>query len=486
MPEYDFDIGILGGGAAGLTVAAGASQLGVKVLLIEKESHLGGDCLHYGCVPSKTLIKTAKVYHLIRHARRFGLPEVTTGKVDYRDVAKRIQTVVQAIQKHDSVERFCQLGVKVEFGESVFLDQHSIKLNGRVYSAKKWVIATGSSPSCPPLEGLSAVDYLTNREIFSLEALPSSMTVLGGGPIAIEMAQAFSRLGTDVTVIQRSPQILTKEDTDVAETLKRCLETEGISFFTGTKLKRVSEEAGIKRVVFEHEGKEKIVTSEALLVAMGRQANLQGLGLEGIGVEFTERGLSLDERLRTTQKNIYGAGDVTGTYQFTHAAGYEGGVVIANAVFHLPKKVNYRFMPRCTYTDPELACIGITEKEAKKAGIEYTVWKEEFEFNDRALAEGETEGFIKMLVDRKGHPLGVQILGPHAGELLSEWVVTLNGKVKLSTLASAVHPYPILSEISKRVTGSLLSTRLFSNRVRKTLRFFFHFKGRACGEDFNL
>ncbi len=483
MPEYDYDIGVLGGGAAGLTVAAGAAQLGVKVLLVEKEPHLGGDCLHYGCVPSKTLIKTAKVYHLIKNSKRFGLPEAKIGPVDYKDVAKRIQSVIQTIQKHDSVERFCRLGVKVEFGEPLFVDDHSIKLNGKTLSAKKWVIATGSSPSSPPVKGLQDVNYITNKEVFSLEALPSTMVVLGGGPIAIEMAQAFTRLGTDVTVIQRSPKILTKEDPDMADALMSVLETEGVRFFTGTKIIEVSEKGGIKKVVFEHEGRKKSVTSKALFVAMGRKANLEDLGLEEIGVEFSPKGLNLDERLRTSQKHIYGAGDVTGRYQFTHAAGYEGGVVIANAVFHLPRKVNYRFMPRTTYTDPELACIGLTEKDAQKEGIEYTVWKEEFKDNDRALAEGEYAGMIKMIVDKKGTPLGVEILGLHAGELLSEWVSSLNGKVKVSTIAASVHPYPTLSEINKRVAGSLLSTKLFSDRVRKTLRFFFHFKGRACGEE---
>ncbi len=483
MPEYNYDIGILGGGAAGLTVAAGSAQLGVKVLLIEKEPHLGGDCLHYGCVPSKTLIKTARLYHLIRNAKRFGLPEASIGRVDYRELAKRIQSVIQTIQKHDSPERFCRLGVKVEFGEPFFKDEHSINLNGKTCSARKWVIATGSSPSAPPVKGLQDVEYLTNKEVFSLEALPSSMVVLGGGPIAVEMAQAFARLGTDITVIQRSPQILTKEDPDMAEEVMKVLESEGVRFFTGTKLIEVAETEGIKKVVFEHEGRKKSVTSKTLLVAMGRKANLEGLNLEKIGVDFSPKGLKLDERLRTTQMHIYGAGDVTGTYQFTHAAGYEGGVVIANAIFHIPRKINYKFMPRCIYTDPELACIGITEKEAKKAGIEYTLWKEHFKDNDRALAEGEPSGLIKLLIDRKGHPLGVQILGLHAGELLSEWVAALNGGVKLSTLASSVHPYPTLSEINKRVAGSLLSTKLFSERVRKTLRFFFHFKGRACGEE---
>jgi pyruvate/2-oxoglutarate dehydrogenase complex dihydrolipoamide dehydrogenase (E3) component len=481
VAKHDYDIGIIGGGAAGLTVAAGASQLGVKTLLVEREPALGGDCLHYGCVPSKTLIKTARVYHLIKNAKSFGLPDVSVGRVDFKEVARRIQSVIETIQKHDSVERFCGLGVKVEFGAPRFVDEYTVEIGGKSYSAKKWVISTGSSPSSPPLEGLDSTSYITNKEVFSLEELPSSMIVLGGGPIAIEMAQAFSRLGTDVTVIQRSPQILTKEDSDMAELIMKTLETEGVNFYTRTKLKRVSEKSGVKEVVFEHEGREKKITGEVLLIALGREANLDDLGLENTGIEYSSKGLILDERLRSTQKHIYGAGDVTGRYLFTHAAGYEGGVVIANAVFHLPKKVNYRFIPRCTYTDPELACIGLTERDAEREGIDYTVWKEKFSSNDRALAEGETTGLIKLLVDRKGHPLGVQILGLHAGELLSEWVAAMNGGIKLSALASSVHPYPTLSEINKRVAGNLLSSKLFSDRVRKTLRFFFHFKGRACG-----
>ncbi len=480
MARYDFDFGVIGGGAAGLTATAGASQLGVKVLLVEKESTLGGDCLHYGCVPSKTLIKTARVYHLIKRAKDFGLPEADLGNVDFREISKHIRAVIDTIQKHDSLERFCSLGARVEFGTPEFLDEYTIKLKGKTYSARKWLISTGSSPSAPPIEGLTDVEYLTNKEIFSLEHLPSSMIVLGGGPIAIEMAQAFSRLGTDVTIVQRSGQILSKEDRDMADLVMEALKKEGVRFYLNTKIKRVAERAGIKEVSFEYDGREKKITAQALLIAMGRRANLEGLGLERIGVEYSQKGLSLDERLRSTQRHIYGAGDVTGRYLFTHAAGYEAGVVIANAVFHLPRKVNYRFMPRCTYTDPEIASIGLTEKEAQKEGIEYTVWKEDFSSNDRALAEGESEGRIKMLIDRKGNPLGIQILGLHAGELLSEWVAVLNGKVKLSTIATSTHPYPTLSEINKRITGNLLSTKLFSDRVRKTLRFFFHFKGRAC------
>lgn len=485
MAKYDFDIGIIGGGAAGLTVASGSSQLGAKVLLIDKEQNLGGDCLHFGCVPSKTLIKTAKVYHLIKNSEKFGLPKVEFGEVDFKEIKKRIKNVIEHIQQHDSIDRFCSLGVHVEIGYPQFIDDHQVKINGKKYSAKKWVIATGSSPSAPPIKGLDQTTHLTNKEIFSLEKLPSSMVILGGGPIAIEMAQAFSRLGTKVFVIQRSAQILTKEDADVAGFIQKILESEGVEFYTNTKLIGVSEAADKKEVVFEHKNEVRKIVSETIFVAMGRRANLDGLGLENIDVEYTPKGLKLDNRLRTTQKHIYGAGDVTGTYQLTHAAGYEGAIVIANAIFHVPRKVHYANIPRVIYTDPEIAAIGLNEKEANKMGIRYSLWKEEFDSNDRAICEGESNGFIKMLVGYNGKPLGVQIVGLHAGEILSEWVAIFNGKVKLSTIASSVYPYPTLSEINKRVTGNLLSSKLFSEKVKKTLKFFFHFKGRACLGNFD-
>ena len=480
MPDYDFDLGVIGGGAAGLTVTAGASRLGVKTLLVEKEKALGGDCLHYGCVPRKALIKTARVYHLLRKTRVYGLPEASIGEVDFRDIALRIQSVIETIQKHDSPERFCRLGAGVEFGDPVFVDEHSIRLNGNIHSAKKWVIATGSSPSYPPFEGLTETPFITNKEIFSLNHLPSSMIVLGAGPVAIEMAQAFCRLGTRVSVIQRSGQILSREDRDMAETVMDALSKEGVNFYLNSKVLRVKDLGNERMVVITQGDNELKLRAETVLVAMGRKANLDGLGLGDIGVEFDKKGLKLDERLRTTQRHIYAAGDVTGRFLFTHAAGYEGGVVISNAVFHLPRKVNYTLMPWCTYTDPELASIGMNEKAAAEAGIEYTIWTEDFRDNDRALAEGESTGKIKMILNKKGSPVGVQILGLHAGELLGEWVASLNAKVKLSTLAASVHSYPTLSEINKRVAGDVLSTKLFSDKVRKGLKLFFNFKGRAC------
>lgn len=481
MTTYDFDLGVIGGGAAGLTICAGAAQLGAKTLMVEKEKALGGDCLHFGCVPSKTLIRTARAYHEMKHATRFGLPSVDVKPVDFRDVARRIRSVIDVIQQHDSVERFCSLGARVEFGQPEFIDEHTIRLNNEIFSARTWTVATGSSPAIPPIEGIDSVSYLTNKDIFYLDKLPDSMIILGGGPIAIEMAQAFNRLGTRVTVVQRSAQILSKEDRDLADAVMERLSNEGVLFALGSTVVSVTEKEGAKEVTVKNgQGKEQALKAETLLVAMGRKPNVTGLGLENAGVAFSNRGIEVDSRLRTNHKHIYAAGDITGRFQFTHAAGYEGGIVVSNAIFHLPRKTDYTFLPWCTYTSPELASIGLNEKQAAAAGIAYTVWAEEFRNNDRSLAEGEETGWIKMLLDKKEKVIGVQILGPHAGDLLCEWVAVLNGKVKLATLAGAIHPYPTLGEINKRVAGSFLSGKIFSDTVKKGLKLFFNFKGRAC------
>ena len=481
MAEYDYDIGILGGGAAGLTVASGAAQLGAKALLIEKEPALGGDCLHYGCVPSKTLIHSAHVYHLMKTGSRFGLPEIEVPPVDFSRIASRIQEVINVIQKHDSEERFCGLGAKVMFGEAAFQDEHIVQLDGERFSAKNWVIATGSSPVAPPIPGLHETGFLTNKEIFSLDRLPESLTILGGGPIGIEMAQAFNRLGSRVTVVDRSDQILGKEDKDMADMVMEVLAGEGVVFHLGAAIEMVGVAGAQKTVAIkEASGGSLTLKSDNILVAMGRGANVDGLNLESIGVDFEPGGIFVDSRLRTSQKNIFAAGDVSGGFQFTHAAGYEGGIVVSNAVFHLPRKTDYTLLPWCTYTDPELASIGMNETSARNAGLDYTVWTEAFQDNDRSLAEGETTGMVKMILDKKEKPLGVQILGPRAGDLIAEWVAALNGKVKLSTLAAAIHPYPTLGEINKRVVGSYFSPKIFSEKVQKGLKFFFNLKGRAC------
>ncbi len=481
MANHDFDIGILGGGAAGLTVAAGAAQLGAKTLLVEKENELGGDCLHFGCVPSKTLIKTAHVRHLMKNAGKFGLPSVELPPVDYKEVVRRIREVIATIQKHDSPERFCRLGVQVEFGLPAFTDEHTIRLNGTSFSAKNWVIATGSSPAIPAIPGLDQTPYVTNKEIFSLDRLPQSMILLGAGPIAIEMAQAFQRLGTQVFVIQRSNQILSREDKDMADILMNLLAEEGVVFHLNASVVSVRDLGSEKEVTLRTgDGNLKSLRAETIFVAMGREANLGGLGLEGIDLKFDKKGLEVEDRLRTGHRHIYAAGDVTGEYQFTHVAGYEGSIVVSNAVLHLPRKANYRWMPWCTFTHPELAGMGMNEKMAQEAGLDYTTWVEAFQDNDRSLAEGERIGKIKMILGTRGRPLGIQILGPSAGELLNEWVAIINGGVRLSTVASAVHPYPTLGEINKRTVGNIFARKLYSDTVKKGLKFLFQLKGRAC------
>jgi pyruvate/2-oxoglutarate dehydrogenase complex dihydrolipoamide dehydrogenase (E3) component len=480
MSKYDYDIAVVGGGSAGLTVASGSARAGAKTLLIEKEGRLGGDCLYYGCVPSKTLIHTARVAHRIRNSEKYGLPEITLPSVDYKKVTERIQSVIKIIQKHDSVERFCGLGVRVEFGDIEFIDEHSIRLNGKSYTAAKWVIATGSSPAIPPIEGLEKTDYLTNKDVFSMEELPSSIIILGGGPIGIELAQAFCRLGSRVSVVERLNTILSFDDEDMTGILLDTLRREGIEVYLGSTVMSTRNAGKEKEVIFKSASGVKKLKAHALLVATGRKANMSGMGLENIGVKIGKKGLTLDSRLRTTQKHIYGAGDVTGTYQFTHAAGYEGGVVVSNAIFHVPRKIDYTFLPWVTFTDPELANIGMNEKSAKKAGIAYTKRVEEFGHNDRSLAEGEMTGRIKMLLNEKEKPIGIQIVGPKAGELLNEWVAVLNGNMKLSKVASSVHPYPTLGEINKGIAGAYIAEKIFSDTIKKGLKLFFHFKGRAC------
>ncbi len=481
MADYDYDIGVIGGGAAGLTVASGAAQLGAKTILIEKEKELGGDCLHYGCVPSKTLIKTAHVYHMIKNAEKYGLPPVQAAPIDFKKVALRIKSVIEVIQKHDSMERFCALGAKVEIGIPVFTDEHSIQMNGKSRSAKTWVIATGSSPFIPPVRGLNKAGYITNKEIFYLDRLPKSMIIIGGGPIGSEMGQAFSRLGTKVCIVDRGDQILAKEDKDMADTVQKVMESEGVVFYLKASLEAAKDLGTEKEVIItDNEGKSVTLKAETIMVAVGRTPNIGQMGLDAIGVKANRLGIEVDKRLRTNHKHIYAAGDVNGGYLFTHAAGYEGGVVVSNAVFRLPKNTDYTYLPWCTYTDPELASIGMNEKTADASGIDYSLVVEEFKNNDRSLAEGERVGKIKMLLNEKEKPIGVQIVGPHAGDLVSEWVAVLNGKVKLSTLAAAVHPYPTIGEINKKVAGAFFTPKIFSDKIKKGLKFFFSLKGRAC------
>jgi pyruvate/2-oxoglutarate dehydrogenase complex dihydrolipoamide dehydrogenase (E3) component len=343
------------------------------------------------------------------------------------------------------------------------------------------VIASGSSANIPAIKGLDKTPYITNKEIFYLDHLPKSMIVLGAGPIGIEMAQAFSRFGTDVTVVDMAPQILRNDDQDLADTVMETLGSEGVKFYINHSIDAVRDLGNEREMIVKSkDGNTHSLKAEALLIALGRVANVEELGLEAIGVEHDRRGIKVDSRMRTNHKHIYAVGDVNGGFKFTHAAGYEGGIVVSNAIFRLPRKADYTYLPWCTFTDPPLGNIGMNEKMAREAGIDYKVWTEEFKDNDRSVAEGEKIGKIKMLLNGKEKPIGVQILGSHAGDLLAEWVAVLNGKVKLATLAAAVHPYPTIGEINKRVAGKFFSPKIFSEKVQKGLKFFFQLKGRAC------
>ncbi len=483
MAAYEYDLGILGGGAAGLTAAAGAAQFGAKTILVEKAKKLGGDCLHFGCVPSKTLIRSAGVWSLARRAKQFGLPEVALPPVDLAAVMARVRSVIDTIQEHDSPERFCKLGAAVRFGVPRFTDDHTVSVDGDRFTARAWIVATGSSPSLPPVEGLSDVPYWTNETVFSQRELPGHLVILGGGPIGVEMAQAFRRLGSMVTVVEYGEQLLGPEDPDIAAILRNRLEAEGVTVLTGTKaMKAASVGSSILLRVgpSKGEGEPRTIEGNVLLVAAGRKPNVEGLELPAAGVEFSPRGVPADSRMRTSVSHIYACGDVNGVFPFTHVAGYEAGIALSNAVLRLPRKADYAKVPWCTYTDPEVASIGLNEKRANAAGVEYRVLTSHFREVDRALAEGEAEGKIKVLVSPSGALLGCQIVGHHAGELIHEWIAAVNGGVKLSTLAGAVHAYPTLAEISKKAAGSYYSEKLFSDRTKKILRFLFDLKGRAC------
>jgi len=483
MGAYEYDLGILGGGAAGLTAAAGSAQFGAKTILVEKAKVLGGDCLHFGCVPSKTLIRSAGVWSLARRAKEFGLPEVALPPVSLAAVMARVRSVIDTIQEHDSPERLCKLGAAVRFGEPRFVDDHTVSVDGDRLTARGWIVATGSSPSLPPVEGLDTVPCWTNETVFSQKELPGRLLVLGGGPIGVEMAQAFQRLGSKVTVIEFTDQLLDHEDPDIASILRGRLEGEGVEILTGTKALRAATAGSsvlLRVAPAKGEGEPWTIEGDALLVAAGRKPNVEGLELRAAGVAFSPRGIPADARMRTNVSHIYACGDVNGVFPFTHVAGYEAGVALSNAVLRLPRRADYTKVPWCTYTDPEVASIGLNEKRAKAAGVEYRVLEFPFREVDRALAEGETEGKIKVLIRPSGTLLGCQIAGNHAGELIHEWVAAINGGVKLSTLAGAIHAYPTLAEISKKAAGSYYSEKLFNDRMRKILRFLFDLRGRAC------
>ncbi|MGD8513597.1 MAG: FAD-dependent oxidoreductase [Deltaproteobacteria bacterium] len=478
MAKYDYDMVIIGGGAAGLTVAAGAAQLGAKTVLIEKD-RLGGDCLFYGCVPSKTLIKTAKVYHYAKHLKRFGLPEVDVPPCHLGSVMGHVQDVIHQVAAHDSVERFQGLGVDVIFGSPEFVSDHELRIHGKTLSSSRLTIATGSRPMVVPIEGLQQTGFITNIETFSLQVLPPRLAVLGAGPIGAELAHAFARLGSKVVLIDILEYPLGLEDHDMAEVVIKQMVHDGISLRMNSKAKRVYQEENHKVLVIEgKEGKEEIIPCDEILLATGRRPNVEGLNLEAAGVNYTNKGIETDLHMQTSQKHIYAAGDVNGQFPFTHMAGAEGSMIVRNAIMHIPGKINYNMTPWVIFTDPEMASIGYNEQRARSDNISYDIYSEDFEEVDRALAEREYQGKIKILTESGSNKIiGVQIVGLHAGELIGASVLALNKGMKLADLATPIIAYPTLSEIHKKSAGKYYAQKIFSPKVKSILKFFFGYQG---------
>ena len=460
------DICVIGAGSGGLSVAAGAAQLGMSTVLIER-GKMGGDCLNYGCVPSKSLLAAAKRVKAARANGAFGLGDAPP-PVDFPAVMRHVHAVIAAIAPQDSTERFEGLGVRVIHDTARFVGPQEVAAGEQLVTARRIVIATGSAPVVPPIPGLEEVPFLTNETVFDNRALPEHLIVIGGGPIGLEMAQAHRLLGARVSVLEVA-KVLAKDDPELAELLVQRLGADGIAIEEGVKIRRVEGEAGRIAVVLEEGAGERRVEGSHLLVAAGRRANLLGLGLDKAGIRTDERGaLILDRRLRTTNRRVYAVGDAAGGPQFTHIAGYHAGIVIRNALFRLPARVNYRALPWVTYTDPELAQVGMTEAEAMashKGDVEVLRWP--FHENDRAQAERETHGLVKVLARRNGKVLGASIIGAHAGELIQSWGLAISGGLKLSTMAGMIAPYPTLGEANKRAAGSFFTPKLFSDRTRR-------------------
>lgn len=462
------DICVIGGGSGGLSVAAGASQMGADVVLLES-GKMGGDCLNYGCVPSKAMIAAARAAHAVRCAGRFGI-DSGEPTVDFEKVHDHVHGVIGAIAPHDSVERFEGMGVRVIQEHGRFVGPDRVQAGDTVITAKRIVISTGSRAGVPPIPGLEDVPFLTNETVFDKKSAPDHLIVIGGGPIGSELAQAHRRLGCEVTILEMF-SVLGKDDPELTEVVKNRMKSEGIVMREDIKIMQVERTDNGVTVVIEDGSKEERVEGSDLLVSAGRVPNLDGLYLEAAGIDYDKRGVIVDARLRTTNKKVFAIGDVAGGFQFTHVAGYHAGIVIRNALFRLPAKVDYSALSWVTYTDPELAHVGMTEVQAKQKYGDIRVLRHSFAENDRAQAELETDGMAKVITTAKGVIVGASIVGPNAGELLQSWILPIQKKMKIGAVAGLIIPYPTLGEVNKRAAGSYYTPKLFSEKTKKIVQF---------------
>jgi pyruvate/2-oxoglutarate dehydrogenase complex dihydrolipoamide dehydrogenase (E3) component len=466
MAVIKADLCIIGAGSGGLSVAAGAAQLGRKVVLIERHK-MGGDCLNYGCVPSKSLIAAASHAHAIRRAGEFGV-DAGEPKVDYARVMKHVHEVIAAIEPNDSVERFEKLGCKVIKAAAKFVSANEVEAGGERVAARHFVIATGSSPAKPPIPGLDQTPHFTNETVFDNTVLPEHLIIIGGGAIGLEMAQAHRRLGSRVTVLEAF-RIMPKDDPEAVAIVRKALEDEGVVIREGAAVTAVSKMDGGVAVTISRNGQSEAIAGSHLLLAAGRVPNVDGLNLEAAGIKYSRKGIEVDASLRTANRKVSAIGDVAGGLQFTHVAGYHAGLIIRRVLFKVPVKTDTSAIPWCTYTDPELAHVGLTEAQAKEKGIAHSVTRWPLHDNDRAQAERETHGLAKIVISR-GRPIGATIVAPHAGDLILPWVMAIGQKAKMSSMAGLVAPYPTLGEISKRASSAHFTPTLFSGRTKAVVK----------------
>jgi pyruvate/2-oxoglutarate dehydrogenase complex dihydrolipoamide dehydrogenase (E3) component/uncharacterized membrane protein YdjX (TVP38/TMEM64 family) len=455
---FDYNVLVIGGGSAGLVSAYIAAAVKAKVALIEKNK-MGGDCLNTGCIPSKTIIKSAKVLQMIKNSSKYGHEvDQENVKSDFSKVMGRVQQVIKKIEPHDSIERFTGLGVECFTGDAKILSPYKVEVNGEVLTTKNIIVATGAFPFVPPIPGLKEMNPLTSDTLWDINERPKRLLVLGGGPIGSELAQSFARLGSEVIQVEMGPKIMGREDDDVSEHIQKVFEGNGIRILTEHKASRFEIRDGQKLAICEHNGQEVEVEFDEVLVALGRRARTKGFGLEELDVEINPNGtMIVDEYLRSPRyPNIYACGDVAGPYQFTHTAAHQAWFACVNSLFSPMKKfkVDYRVIPWCTFVDPEVARVGVNEKEAKEKGINYEVTTYGLDDLDRAIAEGEDEGFVKVITPKGSDKiLGVTIVGSHAGELIAEYILAMKYGIGLNKILGTIHIYPTWSEANKFAAG---------------------------------
>ncbi len=461
VPAEKYNLVVIGAGSAGLVTAAGAAGLGARVALVERHL-LGGDCLNVGCVPSKCLIRSSRVFGQIRHANDYGIKVPHGVEVDFPAVMERMRRLRARISPNDSVERFTSLGVDVFLGHARFLGRDSVEVDGKLLRFSKAVIATGARAVHPHTHGLAEAGFLTNETVFSLTQRPPRLAVIGGGPIGCELAQTFLRLGSRVVLLHKNDHILDREDADAAEIVQKRFIAEGMELLLKADIKEVRKQDGEKIIHYEIDGVEHTVAVDEILVGAGRAPNVEDLGLDQAGVVYHDRrGVQVDDTLRTTNPKIFAAGDICMAYKFTHAADAAARIVIQNALFRGSKKLSALTVPWCTYTDPEIAHVGLYARDAERKGIQVDTYTRSFNDVDRAIADGEDEGFVKIHV-KKGTDriLGATIVASHAGDMISEVTVAMVGKLGLGTLAGVIHPYPTQAEAIKQAADAYNRTRL--------------------------